>query len=245
MQLLITVLSALAAPIVRTLPSDVGTINLEVVRGDLTVRYAADASRTRLEVTPQGWRSGCGLQLSGDSTAVTARIVHDSGMAGLSCRSQVEIVLAGPSALSIRVTTGRITTTQTPGRQEISLGTGRVSGSIGEGRVRVEQGWVSLGELSEGLDVAVNIGNIQLDYRTPPRGALSARAEMGNVIVRLPSESSVSSQVRSGVGIREQHFPVSAAAGVEVRVESQLGNARLIAAQGTRPDSAGSHSTSP
>ena len=244
MQLLTTILSALAEPIIRTLPVDTGTINLDVARGDLVIRYDADATRSRLTVTPLGWREGCGLQLTGDRTMASARIVHDNGMAILGCRSQVELVLTGQTALVVQVSTGNITTTRTSGYQNISVGTGRVSGSIGAGRVRVDQGRVSLDGLSEPLDVAVNIGHIQLDYSTPPHGMLSARADLGNVTVLLPAESTVSPQVRSVVGIREQHFS-TIDGGVEVRVESQLGNARLIASQGAAPASDDNQSTSP
>jgi hypothetical protein len=242
MQLLILIASALAAPIVRTLPASVGTINLDIPRGELVVLYDEDATATRLTVTPLGWRAGCGLQLTGDHHDATARVIHDSGLAGLGCRSRVELVLAGPTTLSARVTAGNITTAATSGHQQLRVGTGRVGGSMGEGSVRVDQGRVNLSGLTEGLDVNVSVGHIQLTYATPPRGPLTAHADMGNVIVTLPAGSAIDPHIKASLGMQELHFPVGD--GVSVSVESRVGNARLLADQGSTPDSESSQSTS-
>jgi hypothetical protein len=241
MNLLLLILAARAEPIVRTLPTSVGTLSLELPRGELIVSHDSTAAATLLTVTPMGWAAGCGLSLSGDQQTATAQVIHDAGLAAVGCRSRVEVVLAGQTALSARISAGSVSTTATPGVQSIHVGTGRVSGSIGGGSVRVDQGRVSLGALTEGLDVSVNVGSIELTYDVPPRGPLTARSDMGNVTVTLPADAAIVPQVRSNVGIREQHF--TSQAGVPVWVESQLGSARLLA-QGT-PTSASSQPTSP
>ena len=236
MQLLTIIVSALAAPIVRTLPASVATIHVDVPRGDLTVRHDPSATHTRLTVTPMSWGASCGLQLSGDHEHATARIVHDTGMAGLSCRSRVELTIAGETDLNARLNAGNINTSPTPGHQDLSVGTGRITGSLGTGWVRVDQGRVTLDGLRDELDVAVNVGNVRLDYITAPTGPLYARADMGNVTVTLPADAAVTPAVRSAVGLREQHF-TAVADGVAVNVESQIGNARLLAAQRSSADS--------
>lgn len=242
MQLLVLIAAALAAPIVRTLPVSVGTINLDIPRGDLVVFYDAGAATSRLTVTPQGWREGCGLQLTGDHREATARVVHDGGLAGIACRSQVTLTLAGTSALYANITAGDITTTETPGQQDLRVNTGQVGGTMGAGSVQVVQGRVHLTGLSEALDVSVRVGQIQLTYDTPPTAPLTARADMGNVTVILPAGSAVSPRVYASIGRQEQQF--AAGDGAAVWVEARVGNARLLAGQGSTPASDVSQSTS-
>ena len=214
-------------------------LTLDVSRGDLTIHYDASARESRLTVHPDGWRAGCGLRLDGDGRVATARIEHDSGLAGLSCRSRVELILAGQTSLSVRVGVGNVFTDASPGRQDIQVGTGRVTGSIGAGRVSVDQGRVSLGGLTEGLEVRVNVGGILLDYIAPPSDNLSAQVDVGNVVVHLPAGSEISPGVYATLGLREQQFSHTPEARVRVDVESRLGNARLLAVQGAAPISGG------
>ncbi|MDG1478311.1 MAG: hypothetical protein P8R54_01915 [Myxococcota bacterium] len=232
MQLLTLITAACADPIVRTLPASVDTIHLDIPRSELVIRYDDAALRTTLTVLTHTWWPGCALMLTGDHDAVSARIVHDSGLAGLACHSPVTLVLAGDSVLQVHLAAGDITTAATPGHQELHVGTGQVHGVMSEGIIRVAQGRVDLSHLHAPLDVHIQVGHIQLTYDTPPSGAITARADMGSVTVTLPAASPVSPQVYTSIGKQEQQFP--AGDGAMVWVESRLGHARLLAAQGER-----------
>ncbi len=236
MQLLAFIAAVSAAPIVRTLPASMDTIHLDIPRGELVIVHDDAALHTTLTVMTHTWRSECALVLDGDQAEASARIVHDSGLAGLACHSPVVLVLAGDSALQVNITAGSITTAATPGHQALHVGTGQVNGTMSEGVVRVAQGRVRLDHLRAPLDVRIQVGHILLTYDAPPSGSVTARADLGDVTVTLPEASAVHPQVYSAIGKQEQQF--RAGDGTLVWVESRLGRARLLAAQGGHQDHA-------
>lgn len=185
-------------PVVRTLPASMPALEIDNPKGVIEVSYDPNATESRLVATPIVWTPGCDLAFSGDASMARVEVQRDGERASSGCRTRIALVLAGPTALHLQGTKGRIALIEARGPVDVDLHRGRVAlGKVfGATDVTVVAGRVTGSPLSDELHIAVDRGRIQLDDLRVP-----VFAEVGLGGIRLDYDLALEGTATAHVGI--------------------------------------------
>jgi hypothetical protein len=193
-------------PIVRTLPAGMPALEIDNPKGIIEVHFDPDATESTLTATPIFWSAGCELSFSGDAAMARVEVQKDGERAASGCRTRIDLVLAGDTALHLQGTKGRVIVNETRGpldidlqRGKIVLGkvygptdvtlvTGKVTGSpvSDELHIAVDRGRIHLDDLRVPVYAEVGVGGIQLAYSIALEGTATAHVGVGRVRASFP-----------------------------------------------------------
>jgi len=247
---MIALLSVLAStpvhasqPITRTLPADMPALEIDNPKGVIEVRYDPDASQSTLTASPMVWTNGCDLAFTGDASMARVEVQKDGERAGSGCRTRIEVVLAGPTALHLQgsksklrvyeargpvdidLNRGRVELYKVYGPTDVTLVAGRVTGSpvSDELHIAVDRGRVHLDGLRVPVHAQVGIGGIKLDYELALEGTATAHVGVGRVRASFPYGTLLDRQATAKVGTVKTEIPHRSTSRTRLEASTGLG----------------------
>jgi len=230
-------------PIVRTLPADMPALEIDNPKGVIEVRYDANLSQSTLTATPMLWTSGCDLEFSGDASMARVEVQRDGERAQTGCRTRIELVLAGATALHLQGTRGKVSIEESRGPVDIdlhhgkvalykvygptdvTLTAGRVTGSpvSDELHIAIDRGRVVLEDLRVPVFAEVGVGGIQLHYDLALEGTATAHVGVGRVRATFPYGTLLDRHATAKVGSVKTEIPHRTTSRTRLEASTGLG----------------------
>ncbi len=214
-------------PVVRSLPSTIPALEIDNPRGVIEVRYDPDATGTSFVASPMFWTQGCEVAFTGDTSMARAEVQKDGERAGVGCRTKIEVVLSGPTALHLQgdkvrvhveesrgpvdidLRRGKVQLEKVYGSTDVTMIAGRVTGSpVGdELHIAIDRGRVRLESLRVPIHAEVGIGGIHLAYALALEGTTTAHVGLGRVQVSFPYGTLLDRQTDVRLGLVKTEIP--------------------------------------
>ncbi len=223
-----------------------GLPELEILTGSGGVRVSRDdrAEETRLVLTPVRWDEDCALRFDGDRDRAVLAVERHSGRSPRRCEADIDLILAGETAVHIEAIRGLIALEDTATPVAVDLQRGRIelqhphgpldlyvaAGSIrGSARGRDVSAYVGVGrirleDLSAPLDAEVGLGAVSLTYTAVPSGQVWARTGLGRIAVDFPYGSWLDGRLDPGLGRVDSQIPFSSDAYTQLDASTRVGN---------------------
>jgi len=156
-------------PVQRSLPVGIPALHVENPAGTVVIRSDPDAAESFVKAAPVRWPEGCRLDFSGDMDLAKVSVVRDEGNPR-TCTTDIEVVLAGDTAVAVDQGRGSVQATGMGGSLSVELGAGRVI----------------VAEARDAVDVEVGLGGVHLSWTQDYGGSVAARVRAGRVRADVP-----------------------------------------------------------
>lgn len=218
---------ALAAPISRSLPTDMPQLTIRAERADVTIRSIPGATETTVTATPVNWSEGCTLDFEGGMQAAEVLVGMPDTFAP-HCRTTFDIALGGATEVHVEVERGRVDLQDPWAPLHLALGSGRVQGTThGDATIELQRGRVHLHGLSVPVDVDVAAGSVLLEYDEAIGGTVAARVGLGRLRTRFPYGTWLDKDVDTVVGRTFVAIPTRTTSDTHLVARTGLGSNRV------------------
>lgn len=215
-------------PILRTLPAAAPKLQLEAGRSTVVVRRIPGAESSQVTITPERWHDGCEVRFSGDATVAVAQILEEGQVASRRCAADIDIALAGRTAVEITMNQGRVNVEDLDSPLFVSLKRGGVFGSAAQADVAVRQvGLVRLTGLSAPSKASVGAGRVELAYAQDVVGDIQAKTWLGRIRVQLPYGSLMDDASTTTVGRTRSAVPHIAGHPTRLVAKTTMGSVQV------------------
>ncbi|MEL6343624.1 MAG: hypothetical protein AAFV53_10875 [Myxococcota bacterium] len=221
------------APIHRTVPRGLPAIRIEAGQAEVFVRSATGAERSAVILTPQRWGSKCSVTYGGDRSEAVVQIQKDGASRALGCKTNIELIMAGDTAITLEMGMGDIHLWPVDGAVTVSMTSGTVEGEIGAmgATIAAEQAHVRLWGLRSPVDAQVKVGAIDLRYVEPLRGETVARNDLGPITVQIPEPAFVEATTKMGQLVNRMPAPDPGSAAGTLALSTRVGRIEVAQSQ--------------
>ncbi len=250
-------------PVVRTLPAGMPALEIDNPKGVIEVSYDPDASQSTFTASPMLWTTGCEVAFTGDAGMARAEVIKDGERAVSGCRTKIEIVLAGPTALHLQgdkakvrvhesrgpvdidIRRGKVELYKNYGATDVTLTAGRVTGTptSDELHIAVDRGRVHLSALRVPVFAEVGVGGIKLDYELALDGTATAHVGVGRVRATFPYGTLLDRQATAKVGTVKTEIPHRSTSVTRLEASTGLGVVDVDTSFEDEPDDAVAETT--
>lgn len=206
--------------------SKIKSLDITNMSGEVEVK-ATQSTKAKVKTEKIEFSKNCILKTELKNSTLEIKVERASGFKKGNCRVDFDIAVPAKVAVNVKSGSGDIEVKGTQGKIDAKIGSGEIDieARVEELEANTGSGDIEVKGLIGNANIQAGSGDVKLTYQQcPSDGTVDIRTGSGDVLLKLPSSSVVSTSLKTGSGRVTNEFGDSDKAKLKVSMRTGSGN---------------------